>query len=324
MNSFGRNLKFTLYGASHGKSLGIIIDGVPPGINIKEEDFTDDILRRKSGAKGTTPRIEKDQVNIESGVYNDFSSGAPILLTFENSNTRSEDYSRLKKTPRPGHADYISSIKYKGFNDPNGGGQFSGRMTLPIVAAGVIAKKILKESKFKAELIEVGASKDIESTIDNVLKNGDSVGGIVECRVDNLPQALGEPFFDSVESLISHLMFSIPAVKGIEFGSGFQASKMKGSEHNDVYLDEKGTTKTNNSGGINGGLTNGNQLVFRVAVKPTSSISKEQETYNSESGEIDKLSVKGRHDACIALRFPVILESVAALVLADLFLTNRA
>lgn len=323
MNSFGRIFKISLYGESHGSGLGVLIDSCPPGLNLSEEDFTKDILRRKSGAKGTTPRIESDQVQILNGIYEGKTTGAPLHLYFSNQNIRSKDYSKFKSQPRPGHADYTSRIKYKGYNDPNGGGQFSGRMTLPIVAAGVVAKKILNESDFEAKLIEAGGNNNIDEALDLAISQEDSIGGIVECRINSIPSGIGEPFFDSIESLISHLMFSIPAVKGIEFGSGFSATKMKGSEHNDPLIDESGKTQSNNAGGISGGLSNGNELVFRVAVKPTSSISKTQKTLNIDTGEVEDLKVTGRHDVCIALRFPVIVEAVAAIVLADLFLTNK-
>lgn len=323
MNSFGRIFRITIYGESHGSGLGVLIDGCPPGLGLSEEDFTDDILRRKSGAKGTTPRIESDKVNILNGIFNGHTSGSPLHLHFSNENIRSKDYSKFQSTPRPGHADFVSNKKYSGFNDPNGGGQFSGRMTLPIVAAGVIAKKILKDVEFKADLIETGGSSNIQEALDKAISENDSIGGIIQLVVNGLPVALGEPFFDSVESLIAHLMFSIPAVKGIEFGSGFEAARMKGSAHNDNFIREDGSTDSNNAGGINGGLTNGNQLILRVAVKPTSSISKEQKTMNMKSGQLEDLKVTGRHDVCIALRFPVIVEAVASIVLADLLLTNK-
>jgi len=323
MNSFGKIFRVNIFGESHGPAVGVTIDGCPPGLDISESLFEKDLNRRKAGGKGTTSRIEDDKPKILSGVFEGKTSGSPLTILFENNNVRSSDYSKVKKTPRPGHSDFTALTKYKGFNDYRGGGHFSGRLTLGIVAAGVIAKKILKDVHFDTHLIEAGGTSNIQEAIEEALKTGDSIGGLIECRVDNLPVGLGEPFFDKTEALIAHLIFAIPATKALEFGSGFQSAKMSGSEHNDVILNKEGTTATNHAGGINGGLTNGNQLVFRVAVKPTSSIQKNQKTYNIEKGIVSDLSVKGRHDACIALRMPVIIEAAAAIVLADLLMTNH-
>jgi chorismate synthase len=323
MDSFGRIFRIHIFGESHGKAVGVIIDGCPAGIAITEADFDDDLNRRKAGGKGTTPRIEDDLPKIVSGVFEAKTSGSPITILFDNNNIRSSDYSQVKKTPRPGHSDFTALTKYKGFNDYRGGGHFSGRITLGIVAAGVLAKKILKDVLFEAKLLEAGGNTNIEEAVDEALKAGDSIGGLIECKVSNLPIGLGEPFFDKIEALIAHLVFAIPATKGLEFGSGFKAPKMTGSEHNDIILNEKGTTETNNAGGVNGGLTNGNTLIFRVAVKPTSSIQKNQLTYDLEKDAITQLSVKGRHDACIALRMPVIMEAAAAIVLADLLMIDK-
>ena len=320
MNSFGRLFKVSIYGESHGKQVGVLIDGCPAGLAISEDDFTEDLLRRKSGAKGTTPRIENDKPFIESGVFNGYTTGAPILISFLNKNVKSGDYKDIFSFPRPGHADFTAKMKYGGFNDYRGGGHFSGRLTLGLVAAGVIAKKLVHPISINAKLIEAGGEFDIEKALDNAIKNNDSIGGVVECRAENVWVGLGEPFFDSVESLISHTVFSIPAIKGIEFGSGFLASRMFGSEHNDQLIDASGKTVTNFAGGINGGITNGNPLVFRVAVKPTSSISKEQQTVNLDTGQKEKVTVKGRHDVCVALRVPVVIEAVTSIVLADLML----
>ncbi|MFP4024633.1 MAG: chorismate synthase [Thiohalospira sp.] len=323
MNTFGNIFRVNIYGESHGNQVGILIDGCPAGLPITEDDFTNDLLRRKSGAKGTTPRIEDDKPELLSGVFNGKTTGAPILIAFQNKNTKSEDYKDLQNFPRPGHADFTAKFKFGGFNDYRGGGHFSGRLTLGLVAAGIIAKKLIHPLTIKAKLVEAGGEKNIESAIDNAIKNNDSIGGIVECKAEQVPVGLGEPFFNSVESLISHIIFAIPAIKGIEFGSGFQAAKMFGSEHNDELLDSSGKTATNFAGGINGGITNGNSLIFKVAVKPTSSISKAQQTVNLKSGKAEKLEVKGRHDACIALRVPVVVEAVTAIVLADLMLTEQ-
>jgi chorismate synthase len=325
MNSFGRNFRVQILGQSHGEFVGVVIDGCPPGIDIRVEDFKADIDRRKPGAKGTTPRKEDDIPEIISGVFNEKSTGAPITILFKNNNTRSGDYEKQRAVPRPGHADFVAHKKFKGFEDYRGGGHFSGRLTVALVAAGVVAKKVLdtyspdKKIQIDSHILEIGGEKDLEKGLQKAIDAKDSVGGIIECRVSNLPIGLGEPFFDSVESLISHAVFSIPAVKGIEFGAGFAAARMFGLEHNDAIINEDGTTKTNNAGGIVGGITNGNDLVFRIVVKPTSSTPKEQQTLNVETGNVESFSVKGRHDLCIALRVPVVLEAVTAVVLADLF-----
>ncbi len=319
MNTFGNNFRISIFGESHGQSVGILIDGCPVGISLSEDDFTKDLLRRKSGAKGTTPRIEGDIPQIKSGVFNGKTTGAPILIEFENENTRSKDYSNLVKHPRPSHADFVAEQKYEGFQDYRGGGHFSGRITLALVAAGVIAKKIVNPINISAKLTEVGGDSNIEKAIDKAIKDKDSIGGIIECTAINMPIGLGEPFFNSVESQISHLAFSIPGVKAIEFGIGFAGSKMKGSEFNDNIIDKNGHTETNHSGGINGGISNGNNLMFRVAIRPTASIFSEQESYNFEHQKIETLQIKGRHDVCIALRVPVIVETITAIALADLF-----
>lgn len=328
MNSFGRNFRVQIFGQSHGDYVGIVIDGCPPGITITPDDFTKDIERRKPGAKGTTPRKEDDIPEIISGVFNEKSTGAPMTILFKNNNTRSVDYEKQKAVPRPGHADFVAHKKFKGFEDFRGGGHFSGRLTVALVAAGVVAKKVLgsfpddKKIEIHSDILEIGGEKDTEKGLQKAIEAKDSVGGIVECKVSNLPIGLGEPFFDSAESLISHAVFSIPAVKGIEFGAGFAAAKMFGSEHNDSLINADGTTATNNAGGIVGGITNGNELVFRIVVKPTSSTPKVQETLNTDTGKVEPFSVKGRHDLCIALRVPVVLEAVTAIVLADLMITS--
>ena len=245
MNTFGRNFRVAIFGESHGEAIGVVVDGVKAGLPISKEDFMEDILRRKSGAKGTTPRIESDEPEILSGVFEGRATGAPITIIFRNKNTRSADYEALKDVPRPGHADYTAAVKWGGFNDPRGGGHFSGRLTLPLVAAGVIAKKQCGFS-FQADLIEIGGETDKATwpaLLDATAKEGDSLGGVVECRVEGVPSGLGEPFFDSVESLISHAVFSIPGVRGVEFGDGFAAARMRGSEHND------GLTVVASSGG---------------------------------------------------------------------------
>ena len=323
MNSFGRIFRISIFGESHGTAIGVVIDGVPPGIPVTLQDFESDLARRRSGLPGTTPRHEPDLPEIVSGCYNGFTTGSPLTVLFRNKEQRSADYDKLADLPRPGHADFTSRLKFKGFSDPRGGGHFSGRITLGLVAAGVIAKKILENVSVQAKILELGGRKDFETVIEEALSNGDSVGGLIECRASGIPAGWGEPFFDSVESVISHLIFSIPAIKGIEFGSGFKAAAMSGSQHNDPILDTSGKTATNNAGGINGGITNGNELVFRVAVKPTSSISLSQNTVNLKTGETQELKVEGRHDSCIALRIPVIIEAVTAIALADFCLLSK-
>ncbi|HHJ10115.1 MAG TPA: chorismate synthase [Bacteroidetes bacterium] len=324
MNKFGRLFSVTIFGESHGTGVGIVIDGVPPGISLVPEDFREDMARRRSGAKGTTLRSEPDVPEILSGVFKDKTTGAPLTILVENTNVRSGDYDRQIEIPRPGHADFVAMKKYKGFSDYRGGGHFSGRLTAALVAAGVIAKKILTGVEIRASLTEAGGSADIKTVVQKAVAEKDSIGGIVECRVNGLPAGLGEPFFDSAESLLSHAVFSIPAVKGIEFGAGFAAAKMKGSEHNDPIVDGTGKTATNHAGGINGGITNSNELVFRIVVKPASSIGKTQHTLNVKTDKTEDLLVEGRHDACIALRVPPILEAVTAITLADLWLISKA
>lgn len=323
MNSYGRIFRVHIFGESHGPAVGVTIDGCPAGIALSTEDFEKDIERRKAGAAGTTPRKEDDIPEILSGVFNNITTGAPITIIFRNNNTRSADYEALRDTPRPGHADFVLHKKFDGFNDYRGGGHSSGRLTVCLVAAGVVAKKVLNGIAINATLVEAGGNTDIEAAIQKAVEEQDSIGGIVSCSVKGLPAGLGEPFFDSAESLISHIAFSIPAIKGIEFGSGFSAAKMKGSEHNDAFTDADGTTKTNNAGGINGGITNGNELTFRIAVKPTSSTPKEQQTWNNKTQQVEAFAVKGRHDLCIALRVPVVAEAAAAIAVADLLLLNK-
>lgn len=327
MNSFGNNFKVSIFGESHGIGIGVVVDGVRAGIEVTNDDLMADILRRKSGAKGTTPRIEADEPEVLSGIFEGRTTGAPLAIIFRNSNTRSGDYELLKAVPRPGHADYVASVKWGGFNDPRGGGHFSGRITLPVVAAGVIAKKQCGFD-FSAELVEIGGETDKTKwtdLLDATSKEGDSLGGVVECRIEGVPAGIGEPFFDSIEACLAHAMFSIPGVRGVEFGDGFAAARMKGSEHNDslALVDGTVTTVKNGAGGINGGISNGAPIVFRVAFKPTSSICKEQKTLNVKTGEMVSLNVPGRHDVCFALRTPVVVEAMAAIVMADLAATKK-
>ena len=331
MNTFGRKYRVSIFGESHGELIGVALDGVPAGLELSEKDFEQDILRRKSGAKGTTPRIEADQPCIVSGVFEGHTTGAPLTVTFRNTNTHSDDYSLFAAMPRPGHADLTAALKWDDCQDPRGSGHFSGRLTLPVVAAGVVAKKILKDvtildetpcTGVNARIVGLGGISEPEQwqqAIDQAIREGDSLGAVVECEVPDIDPGYGEPFWDSVEAMIAHAVFSIPGVRGIEFGDGFKAAAMKGSEHNDP-IGEDGRPTKNGAGGANGGITNGAPLSFRVAFKPTSSIRKAQQTFNFQTGEMDTLEVPGRHDVCFALRAPVVVEAMTAIVLADLAL----
>lgn len=329
MNTFGRKFRVSIFGESHGELIGVVLDGVPAGLELSEQDFEQDILRRKSGAKGTTPRIEDDMPQLVSGVFEGHTTGAPLTIVFKNNNTRSSDYSQFAAMPRPGHADLTAAFKWDDCQDPRGGGHFSGRLTLPVVAAGVVAKKMLADltildetpvREISAQIVELGGlSEGWQEAIEKAMAEGDSLGAVVECTVPEIEPGYGEPFWDSVEATLAHAIFSIPGVRGIEFGDGFQAARMMGSEHNDP-IGPDGRPMKNGAGGVNGGITNGAPLKFRVAFKPTSSISKAQQTFNFATGEMDTLEVKGRHDACFALRAPVVVEAMTAIVLADLVL----
>ena len=344
MNTFGRRFRVSIFGESHGEAIGVVLDGVPAGLELSEEDFVKDIDRRRSGAKGTTPRKESDKPQIVSGVFEGHTTGAPLTILFRNENTKSQDYSLFAAMPRPGHADLTAALKWDDCQDPRGGGHFSGRLTLPVVAAGVVAKKIIADAtilddtpcnEISARIVELGGipaetpaqeGSDIQKTwqdaIDVAIKEGDSLGAVIECTVPDIDPGYGEPFWDSVESVLAHGVFSIPGVRGVEFGDGFKAAAMKGSQHNDP-IGADGRPVRNGAGGINGGITNGAPIVFRAAFKPTSSIRKAQETFNFATGKMDSLEVPGRHDVCFALRAPVVVEAVTAITLADLILISR-
>ena len=348
MNTFGRKFRVSIFGESHGEAIGVVLDGVPAGLELSEEDFVKDIDRRRSGAKGTTPRKESDKPQIVSGVFEGHTTGAPLTILFRNENTKSQDYDLFAAMPRPGHADLTAALKWDDCQDPRGGGHFSGRLTLPVVAAGVVAKKIIADAtilddtpcnEISARIIELGGIpaeapaqegdpclSDIQKTwqdaIDVAIKEGDSLGAVIECTVPDIDPGYGEPFWDSVESVLAHGVFSIPGVRGIEFGDGFKAAAMKGSQHNDP-IGADGRPVRNGAGGINGGITNGAPIVFRAAFKPTSSIRKAQETFNFATGKMDSLEVPGRHDVCFALRAPVVVEAVTAITLADLIMISR-
>lgn len=324
MNSFGKLFRVSIFGESHGESVGIVVDGCPAGLPLTADDLLPDLERRKGGKqKGTTPRQEADYPFFKSGLFNDKTTGFPIAIFFENNNTRSEDYNKQRSIPRPGHADWVAHQKFGGHEDYRGGGHFSARLTTGLVAAGAIAKKLMTGVGIHADVIEIGGEKDLEKGLQHAIDAKDSVGGLVECRVTGLPVGLGEPYFDSVESVLAQMMFAIPAVRGIEFGTGFAAASMFGSEHNDAIEDMTGKTKTNHAGGVVGGISNGNDLVFRLAIKPTSSTPKEQNSLNWDTQQAENFSIKGRHDLCVALRAPVIVEAATAIVIADLMLQEQ-
>lgn len=325
-NTFGDKFRLTIFGASHAEEVGVVVEGVPRGMHLTADMFEHDLARRRPTLHGETTRHEADIPVIEGLDAERITTGAPIRLSFKNSNTRSKDYSHLCSHPRPSHADLVQRRKYGEGYDLAGGGMASGRMTVALVAAGVVAKQILRNATFSTRLIEVGGcvnADDFERVIADIAREGDSIGGVVECCASGVDALLGEPFFDSAESIISHLLFSIPGVKGVEFGDGFAGAQKRGSERNDVIINVQGQTLTNNEGGINGGITNGNDIVLRVAIKPTPSIARPQMTYNFDSDSVAPLVIGGRHDACIARRAAVVVEAAVAIALADLHLRMR-
>jgi chorismate synthase len=324
MNSFGRVFRVSLFGESRGECVGAQVDGCPAGLRIGDGDFREDMARRKAGAFGTTKRREPDKPHISSGTFNGRTTGAPILIVIGNDDASPERDSGI--IARPGHADLAASKKFGGFNDTRGGGQFSGRLTAPLVAAGVVAKKVVSPVRIEAKLADAGGSSDVRGAIEESVAAGDTIGGTIECRAAGVPAGLGEPLFDSVESVLSHALFAIPGVKGVEFGKGFACAGMRGSELNalDARALMKPTKlkrrKLDGSGGINGGLTNGNDLSFRVAIRPASTLSMPMNVVDLKSRRIVRTEFGGRHDACFAQRAPVIVEAAAAIVLADLML----
>lgn len=351
---WGSKIKLSIFGESHGDAIGITIDGLPAGFSIDMDKIMMEMERRAPGKSSlSTPRKESDIPEILSGYFEGKTTGTPLCAIIRNSNTKSKDYSKLKDVMRPGHADYTGAVRYKGFNDYRGGGHFSGRITAPLVFAGAICKQILEVKGIivSAHINSIGKIKDcsfLESDISDELLNsfkekelplintkledemrqeilsarssGDSIGGTIECAILGVSPGIGDPFFDSVESTLAHLMFSVPAVKGIEFGKGFDISKMRGSEANDEYYLENGNikTKTNNNGGILGGITNGMPIIFNVAIKPTASIFKEQNAVNIVTMEETTLCIEGRHDPCIVQRALPVIEAVAAIGITEL------
>lgn len=351
----GSKLKISIFGESHGETIGVVMDGLPPGIKIDREYIEKQMARRAPGKNNlSTARREADSFNIVSGIFEERTTGTPLCAIIHNTDTRSKDYSELKIKMRPGHSDYPGHVKYLGFNDYRGGGHFSGRITAALLLAGSIAMSILENykgiyvgSRIK-KVYTVEDSSNFEESAETILnlresvfpvlnneagekmkseilrakEDGDSVGGVAETLILNVPVGYGEPFFDSVESRLSHMIFSIPAVKGLEFGEGFAISKMRGSQANDPYAVEEGriVTKTNKSGGILGGITNGMPIKFSTAIKPTASISKAQDTVNISNMENESLQIKGRHDPCILQRAIPVIDGAAAIVILDLIM----
>ncbi|MEM3130269.1 MAG: chorismate synthase [Nitrososphaerota archaeon] len=349
-NILGERFIVISFGESHGKCIGAIVEGCPAGLKISEQDIQKELDKRKAGISEIySSRKEEDKVEILSGIFNGFTTGAPICMIIWNKYFDSKPYEEYRNKPRPGHADYTAYIKYGGFNDWRGGGRFSGRITASFIMAGAIAKKLLNEVlgiKICAYTIEIGGIKakidytknleeltysndvrcpdydtanKMKEKIISIMKNGDSIGGIIECLITNVPIGLGEPIFSSLESDISKAIFSIPAVKGIEFGAGFNVSKMLGSESNDVFIIKNGKilTEKNNSGGILGGISNGMPIIFRIAIKPTPSISKPQKTIDLSNLKETTISIKGMHDPCIVPRAVPVVENIVACILAD-------
>ena len=351
---WGNKLKISIFGESHGNAIGINIDGLPSGLELDLEAIAYDMRRRAPGKSPlSTPRSEDDLPEILSGYFQGKTTGTPLCAIIRNTNTRSKDYSLLKDVMRPGHADYSGNIRYNGFNDYRGGGHFSGRITAPLVFAGAICKQILKEkgiviaahvksikdiedksfldsnldlniiselNKYELPLIDKNIEEKMRNAILEAKEDMDSIGGTIECGIFGIKAGIGNPFFDSVESTLAHLLFSVPAVKGVEFGKGFELTKLKGSEANDeiYYNGEDVKTKTNNNGGILGGITNGMPVIFTTAIKPTSSIGKEQNTINIATKENTILKVEGRHDPCIVQRAIPVIEAVAAIGIVEL------
>lgn len=327
MNSFGKILKINLFGESHGSEIGITIDGVVPGIKVDETEIKNLLESRFKELEFLSKRRE-DDFHIISGVFNSYTTGAPVTIIFKNNDVDSRNYEANRYIFRPSHADFTAFKKYAGFNDYRGAGAFSGRIMTPLIVAGYLAKKIIND-KFKldievvSKLLYPDLIKD-RKFLETLKQDGDSTGGLIETVISNTPIGLGEPIFDGLESKLGHALFSIPGLRALEFGKGFEIAKMKGSTANDVFIDANGKTKTNNSGGINGGISNGNDIVFRVALRPTSSISIEFETFDFKENKMTKLKTMGRHDVCFGFKVPVLIDAVTYIVLCDLLMFDRA
>ena len=327
-NSFGDTLRVTIFGASHASELGVVIEGLPRGIRLSADMFTEDLERRRPKLRGETSRVEADMPHIEGTDEESMTTGEAITITFRNANTRSGDYSEFEHHPRPSHADLVQRRKYGSGYDISGGGLASGRMTVALVAAGVVAKQLLSDVSFASELISVGGCEDSSlfgEVIAKARAEGDSVGGTLETAVVGIPAGVGAPFFDSLESMLAHLLFAVPGVKGVEFGMGFGFAYLGGSEANDQWVneDEQIRTKSNMSGGINGGITNGMPVIFRTVFRPTPSIAMKQQTVDPETREEKELELKGHMDPAIFHRARVVVDSVAAIGLFDLLLERR-
>ncbi len=349
-NSIGKEFTVTTFGESHGKIIGVVIDGCPAGLPLSEEDIQMELERRiPTQTKIVSARIEKDTAEILSGVFSGFTTGAPIAVTVENKEVDSSSYQAIKGLPRPGHADYPANVKYGNFEDYRGGGRFSGRVTVALIMAGAIAKKLLRkfdvdvlaytraigkiqsDKKFSAEEIrqnkysastrcpDLACAERMEEAIVDARKQDESIGGVIECIVLNVPVGVGEPLFDSLDADLAKALFDVPAVKGVEFGLGFEIAELKGSESNDEYMMQKGNivTMSDNMGGILGGLSNGMPLIMRVAIKPTPSVGKEQKTVNLSTMKDASLTIKGRHDPCVVPKAVPAIESAVAITLAD-------
>ena len=359
MNSFGRLFRISIFGESHGEAVGVTLDGVPAGLELDETSFEKDLGRRKSGKRGTTPRKESDTPHLLTGVFNGRTTGAPLTILFHNENTLSGDYKNLITHPRPSHSDWVAIQKFRGFADYRGGGHFSGRLTAPLCIAGGVALQILSRrgihigahirsianvedrpfqplgeplevlagvKRAPFPVLEERAGERMRAAILQAREAGDSVGGVVECIAQGAPAGLGNPMFQGLESQFSASLFAIPAVKGVEFGSGFEAARMRGSEHNDPFVIEDGAirTRTNHAGGILGGISSGMPILFRTAFKPTPSIARKQRTVRLSTGTEADLQITGRHDPCIVPRAVPVVEAVTALVLLDALLDRNA
>ncbi len=353
-NTFGSSLSVTLFGESHGAAIGAVIDGLTPGLEVNYEYIAERLNKRRPHGKISTSRREADEFEIVSGVYNGKTTGTPICVLIRNTDTKSSDYEKIQELARPGHADYTAECKYHGFQDIRGGGHFSGRITAAIVAAGAIVQNALMKKdiliathikecagigdaefddiRANAEtlqnasfpVINARAGEKMIAEIEKARNEGDSVGGVLQSAIIGVPTGVGEPFFDSMESIFSHALFSIPGIKGVEFGDGFAVADMRGSEANDAFFTQDGKieTLTNHNGGINGGISNGMPILISCAVKPTPSIAKKQHTVNFKSNENSELEIVGRHDGAIIHRAAPVVDSVLALALADMLLSR--
>lgn len=358
-NNFGTNISMTIFGESHGPCIGITLDGLPAGFKINLERIKEDMEKRKAKGSISTQRHEDDEVEIVSGFFNGYTTGTALTILIQNKNTQSKDYSDIQYRLRPGHADFSAYEKYHGFQDYRGGGHFSGRLTAPIVAAGSICRQILETkniligshieqlyalhdapfsnnidelkkqiqtlNKKEFATLDEQVAQNMEQAILEAKNEQDSIGGILESAIINLPAGIGEPFFDSIESILAHLLFSIPAVKGVSFGAGFQMAAKKGSETNDAFImNDTIQTKTNNNGGINGGISNGMPIIIHTCIKPTPSIYKTQETVDYKTKESQTLNIKGRHDPCILHRARIVVDSMIAFGILDLLMSSNA